>query len=123
MTEREIIKTVVKTVIKNALDHGMLNVPLGSRARGGGIDSQIDKYKKETAEQKRRQEKQRATETRSDKEEARAYQQYINLLAGSTANKHNLNKRDVVNKLDSMMKWEPRKFIDLMKKFKSERGL
>ena len=32
-----------------ALDHGMLNLPLGHKARGGSIDSQIDRYKREQA--------------------------------------------------------------------------
>jgi len=29
------------------LDHGILNTPIGSRARGGSVDAQIDRWKRE----------------------------------------------------------------------------
>jgi hypothetical protein len=38
----------------DTLDHGVLNLPIGHRARGGSIDAQIDRYKAEQAREQRR---------------------------------------------------------------------
>lgn len=35
------------------LDHGILNTPIGSRARGGSIDAQIDQWKREQRREER----------------------------------------------------------------------
>lgn len=39
--------------MSRTLDHGVLNTPIGSRARGGSIDAQIDRWKREQAREER----------------------------------------------------------------------
>jgi len=100
-------------------------LPLGSRARGGSIDSQIDKYKADEAAAKKQKAKDDAAATKTAKTEAREYERYISIMVDKVAAKQgaNFNKREATATLDSMMKWQPEKFVMLMKKFKSENGL
>ena len=123
----ETLRIVVKNASRealNAFDHGELNVPLGSRARGGSIDSQIDSSKLREEKRKKQEAKDNAEKTRKEKSEARELERYIKIIAETMAKKNGekFNKSAVTSTLDSMMKWEPRKYIDFVKKFKSENG-
>jgi hypothetical protein len=105
------------------LDHGVLNLPLGSRARGGSIDAQLDKYKKEQAKIEKAASADKSAQTKSDKAEARTHKPLIETIARQTSEKGKVSYRDAFDTLDSMMKWEPKKFIGLVEKWKAEQPI
>lgn len=100
------------------LDHGELNVPLAKR---GDIDAQIDQYKAEQAAVKKTEARTRSAEFKADK--ARAKELFAE-VGDTMIARHGekLGEKELRKTLDSMVKWEPKKFIALAEKFAEEQA-
>jgi 2-polyprenyl-3-methyl-5-hydroxy-6-metoxy-1,4-benzoquinol methylase len=100
------------------MDHGELNVPLSKR---GDIDAQIDRYKKEQAAEAEKKRKESSAENKSDK--VRAKELFDEVGAAMLA-KHgaHFGEKKLRETMDSLMKWEPKKFIKLAEAFKKEQA-
>lgn len=97
------------------LDHGELNIP----GRTSSINAELDKYEKQQAATAKAKARQNAAETKSDKAWAKE------LLAGhrdAIAARHGakFGVRELKHQLDQWAKWEPRKLIAFVEKFKAE---
>lgn len=55
-----------------SFDHGTMNLPLGSRTRGGSIDRQIDAWKREQAAEEKAKRKAHAAERKERQAAAKA---------------------------------------------------
>jgi len=99
------------------LDHGELNIP----GRTNRIDAELDRFKSEQAKAKKAEAKKLAAQRQSDKTRAKdlfvkhwpAMKERMGARFGEKA------LRDM---LDSMVKWEPAKFIELAEKFQKEQA-
>jgi hypothetical protein len=99
------------------LDHGELNVP----GRTSRIDADLDRFKAEQAKAKKAEAKQISAQRQSDKTRAKdlfvkhwpAMKERMGARFGEKA------LRDM---LDSMVKWEPAKFIAMVEKFQKEQA-
>ncbi|HWQ09038.1 MAG TPA: hypothetical protein VN436_08025, partial [Holophaga sp.] len=106
-----------KTQVPEPLDHGVLNIP----GKTNGIDAELDKYKKTQAAAAKAENKASAAEFKADKEKAKAlFEQYWPAILEKHGPK--FGKKQLHDTLDSMVKWEPKKFITFMDKFKAEMG-
>lgn len=99
------------------LDHGELNIP----GRTDGIDAELDRWKADQAKQKRAQAKTDAATRREQKAEAkRLFSQFGPAMIERFAPR--FGRKEIQNELDSMVKWEPGKFIDLAQRFEREQA-
>lgn len=99
------------------LDHGELNIP----GRTNGINAELDRYKANQAKEAKTERKSKAAQNREDK--ARAKELFAE-VGEALLDKHGdkLGRKELDKELDSMVKWEPAKFIRLAEKFKSEQA-
>jgi hypothetical protein len=95
--------------MSQALDHGVLNVPLAKR---GNIDAQIDAYKREQALMAKEQRRAAAVQLKADKAEAKlifeAILQHPTLLTEKAA-KHGTTVVKLRTILRSWTTWEPKR--------------
>ena len=99
------------------LDHGELNIP----GRTDGIDAELDRWKADQAKQKRAQAKTDAATRREQKAEAkRLFSQFGPAMIERFAPR--FGRKEIQNELDSMVKWEPAKFVDLAQRFEREQA-
>lgn len=99
------------------LDHGELNIP----GRTDGIDAELDRWKADQAKQKRAQAKTDAATRREQKAEAkRLFSQFGPAMIERFAPR--FGRKEIQNELDSMVKWQPAKFIDLAQRFEREQA-
>jgi hypothetical protein len=93
-------------------DQAVVNVPLAKR---GDIDKQLDKHKADQAKQLKADTKTRAAETRDDKARARElYNLYgAQIAAKFAANHPGSTTASIMKTLDSLVKWEPKKMIQI----------
>lgn len=99
------------------LDHGELNIP----GRTDGIDAELDRWKADQAKAKRAQAKTDAATRREQKAEAkRLFSQFGPAMIERFAPR--FGRKEIQNELDSMVKWEPGKFIDLAQRFEREQA-
>lgn len=99
------------------LDHGALNIP----GKSGNINAELDKYK---AAEKKADALNHKIEAASNKEtKAKAKALYV-MYGLDMINKHGakFDKKKLAEALDQMVKWEPKKFIALVEKFKAEQA-
>lgn len=103
--------------MSQALDHGMLNVPLAKR---GDIDAQIDAYKREQAAAANVSRKAATAQRKSDKATAKVCLALIldrpELLAAK-AEALNVTVKDLREQLRSWSIWEPKKLMALADKW------
>lgn len=99
------------------LDHGELNIP----GRTNGIDAELDRYKAKQTTERKVAAKTAAAQTREDKERARALfaEHGASILAKFESR---FGRKDLKAELDSMVKWEPAKFITLAERFVKEQA-
>jgi len=104
---------------KGPLDHGLLNIPLSKR---GDIDKDIDRYKADKAKQDKAEAKETAVKRKTDKQEAKEmlaeHQEAILKKHGPKYGEKNLT-----GMFDQWQKWEPKKLIGFINKFKDETKL
>lgn len=99
------------------LDHGELNIP----GRTDGIDAELDRWKADQTKAKRAQAKIDAATRREQKAEAkRLFSQFGPAMIERFAPR--FGRKEIQNELDSMVKWEPAKFIDLAQRFEREQA-
>lgn len=97
------------------LDHGELSIP----GRTNTIDVELDRWKADQAKQKRAQAKTDAATRREQKAEAkRLFSQFGPAMIERFAPR--FGRKEIQNELDSMVKWEPGKFVDLAQRFERE---
>jgi hypothetical protein len=104
--------------MSQALDHGILNVPLAKR--GKSIDSQLDAYKREQAKAANAARKVAAVQHKSD--EAVAKDRLALILArpellAAKAEAMNVALKDLREHLRSWSIWEPKKLMALADKW------
>lgn len=98
-------------------DGAIVNLPLDKRG-SGSLDSQIDKHKQELARASKATAKENAASRKADKTEARElFNLHAKKLAERTAEKHGIGEKDALKHLDSLVKWEPGKAIEMLKRF------
>jgi hypothetical protein len=106
--------------MSQALDHGILNVPLAKR---GDIDAQIDAYKREQAAAANVARNAATVQRKSDKATAKVCLALIlerpELLA-TKAETLNVTAKDLREQLRSWSIWEPKKLISLAGKWAPE---
>ena len=99
-----------------AADTAVVNIPLAKR---GNIDNQIDKYKAEQKQLSDFVRKTDAGERKTDKAHAKElYAEHGAALIAKHGAKY--GKNEFKSMLDSMVKWEPKKFISVATKFHAE---
>ena len=100
----------------SAADTAVVNIPLAKR---GNIDNQIDKYK---AEQKKLSDLVRKSDTverKTDKAQAKElFAEHGEAMIAKHAPK--FGEKQIRSVLDSMVKWEPKKFIAFTAKHQAE---
>lgn len=97
-------------------DTAVVNIPLAKR---GNIDAQIDKYKSEQKKLSDLLGKQKSAEKKTDKAQAKdLWTQHGAAMVAKFAPK--FGEKQIRETLDSMVKWEPKKFIALAGKFHAE---
>jgi hypothetical protein len=103
--------------MSQALDHGVLNVPLAKR---GNIDAQIDAYKREQARVANVARKAASVQRKSDKATAKVCLTLIlnrpELLAAK-AEALNVTVKDLREQLRNWSIWEPKKLMSLADKW------
>lgn len=101
--------------VGRALDHGELNIP----GRTNGINAELDRYKAQQEAEGKAKRRADAAEKKTDK--GRAKDLFANHGEAIIA-KHGdkLGAAELRKTLDSMVKWEPKKFIALAEKFLKE---
>lgn len=99
------------------LDHGELNIP----GRTSTIDRDLDRHKADQARQQREQQKAETAQRKADKTEARRLHAE---LGKAIVDRHGdkFGRKKLEAELDQMVKWEPKKFIDLANKFMAEQA-
>lgn len=101
-------------------DTAISNVPLDKRG-GGSLDSQIDRWKKQDAAEKRAKSKEQSQESKTDKQEAKAlFAEYGERIIAQTAANKGLIPKEIRDTLDAMVKWEPAKAIKIIRGFEKE---
>jgi predicted DNA-binding WGR domain protein len=109
------------------LDHGELNVP----GKTNNIDAQLDKYKAQQQAQKQADAKAASQQKKSDKAQAKELfaqlgQAMVEKMTPGIAQKQGLSEKkaakEIHSTLDSMVKWEPAKFLKFAEQFKKEQG-
>jgi hypothetical protein len=97
------------------LDHGELNIP----GRTNTIDAELDRYKATQQKAAKVLSKEKATERRANKVQAK---QLLSELWPAMKEKmaDRFGEKELRNTLDSMVKWEPARFIALAEKFRKE---
>ncbi|WP_456281627.1 hypothetical protein M1D55_19485 [Cupriavidus sp. JZ107] len=99
------------------LDHGVLNIP----GRLSTIDRELDAYKARVAREAAVQRKAKAADTREAKKKAKellaTYGEAIVATYGAK-----LGATALAKELDSMAKWEPKKFIAMAESFANRAG-
>ena len=97
-------------------DQAVVNVPLDKRG-GGSLNSQIDRSKRETqqaATQKRKSDRKAAVEAKAEAKSL--YQTHGEALIQKTVAKHGVNPKEAKKTLESMIKWEPEKARDMLRR-------
>jgi hypothetical protein len=97
------------------LEHGILNLPIGSKARGGNINRQLDKYKAEAANKKAAEHKNCRAEFAFNKANAKrifeANKAEIKSWAVEKCGKK--DAKAAIEAIDGWIKWEPTKALGL----------
>lgn len=100
-----------------SLDHGVLNIP----GRLRNIDRELDAYKAGVAREAAMQRKAKAADTREAKARAKellaTYGEAIVAAYGAK-----LGATALAKELDSMAKWQPKKFIAMAESFAKATG-
>lgn len=103
--------------MSQALDHGVLNVPLAKR---GDIDAQLDAYKREQARLASVARKAASVQRKSDKATAKVCLALILTrpeLIAAKAEALNVTVKDLREQLRSWSVWEPKKLTALADKW------
>ncbi|WP_418648518.1 LPD38 domain-containing protein [Thauera butanivorans] len=96
-------------------DHGELNIP----GRTNGINAELDRWKADQVKAKRAQAKTDAATRKAQKAEAQQlFTQFGPAMIDRYAPK--FGRKEIEQEFDSMVKWEPAKFIDLVQRFERE---
>jgi hypothetical protein len=99
------------------LDHGELSIP----NRTSTINAELDRYKAEQAKAQRKEEKGNAIERRNNKVRAKElFEQVWPAMKEKMGAR--FGEKELRSTLDSMVKWEPAKFIALAEKFQREQA-
>lgn len=99
------------------LDHGELNIP----GRTNGINAALDRHKAAQAAEQRAERKTQAAQNREDKARAKElFAQHGEAIIAKNSNR--FGRAQVAKTLDAMVKWEPRKFIQLAERFEREQA-
>lgn len=115
------------TATLRPLDHGELNIP----GRTNGINAELDRFKAEQAKADAAAARKVTDQKRADKAEAKALSdKHLDGIVAHTAPgiakrqgmAAKLAERQVRDTVDQMVKWEPRKAIDLFNKYLKETG-
>ena len=107
---------------ESSRDTAVSNLPLDKRG-SGSIDSQIDKWKRDTAKKESKQASENWKQRAADKDEARKlFDAYADEIAASTAGKHGLKASAVKKELDRMVKWEPSKALKTLKQYQEKQA-
>lgn len=106
-----------KAAPAHRLDHGELNIP----GRTSTINAELDKFKAQQAKQQRADAKAKSKARVADKAQAR---KLFDELWPAMKEKMGarFGEKQLRETLDSMVKWEPTKFIELAQKFQREQG-
>jgi len=97
------------------LDHGELNIP----GPTNNINAQLDKYKKEQSQQAKTQAKESAQQTKEHKALAKSLKaEFEAAIIAKHGDK--FGEKELRNMLDQWAKWEPKKLINFVDKFKQE---
>lgn len=97
------------------MDHGMLNLPIGHRGRGGSIDAQIDSFKAEQARSERTERVANAATTKAQRIEAkRLLSEFPEERLASLAQRTGLTVTQLRKNLASDCHWQPEKMIRLL---------
>lgn len=96
-------------------DHGELNIP----GRTNGIDAELDKHKAQQAKEEKTTTKAKALQTREAKMRAKElFSEHGEAMLDKYGPK--FDRKKLAAEFDSMVKWEPAKFITLAEKFAQE---
>jgi hypothetical protein len=99
------------------LDHGELSIP----NRTSTIDADLDRYKREKASNERKAQKMSALERREAKIKAKAlFEQLWPAMKEKMGAR--FGEKELRDTLDSMVKWEPKKFVAIAEKFQADSG-
>jgi predicted nucleotidyltransferase len=99
------------------LDHGELSIP----NRTSTINAELDRYKAEQAKAQRKEEKGNAIQRRANKARAKElFEQMWPAMKDKMGAR--FGEKELRSTLDSMVKWEPAKFIALAEKFQREQA-
>ncbi len=98
-------------------DHGELNIP----GRTNRIDADLDRYKAEQAKIQKADAKQATAKRKTDKAQAKeVFAEVWPAMLEKMGPK--FGERQLRETLDSMVKWEPAKFLAMAEKFRKEQG-
>ena len=105
-------------------DRAITNVRLGTRARGGSIDAQLDRFKSEEARIMKLVDAHNREDLKSRKAEARAQEPMIKIIVAAYFVKDpaKFPKTATRNMLDGLMKWQPEKFLKIIASFLKEQA-
>lgn len=116
------LRGVVPKRVRDAvrLDHGVLNAPLAKR---GDIDADLDRYKAKQQAEGREKERRDGAKLRQDKARAKElFAAHGEAMVARYSASMGKKPAEVRNTLDSMVKWEPAKFIGMVERFAAERA-
>jgi hypothetical protein len=101
------------------LDHGVLNIS----GKTNGINAALDKYKADKAKTDKTLAQAATTEKKADKAKAKElFAAHGEALADSTVAKNGVNKKDAMDTIDQLVKWQPAKAIALLEKFAADQN-
>jgi hypothetical protein len=101
--------------VPKPLDHGELNIP----GRTNSIDAELDRFKADQEKAKKAETKRRAAGRRESKEAAKqAFAELWPAMKEKMGSR--FGEKELRSTLDSMVKWEPDRFLALAEKFRSE---
>ena len=114
----EDVRDVVGKPAEQPRDNAVVNIPLAKR---GDIDAQLDKYKREQAALAKTKAKESAQQTREAKALAKTLLgEYQDVILAKHGDK--FGKKELAEQLDQWAKWEPKKLIDFIEKFRAEQS-
>ncbi len=97
------------------LDHGELSIP----GRLDGIDAELDRFNREQQRTRRAANREDSSRRREDREQARAlHDEYAERIVARHGER--FGPKELRRELQRMATWEPRKFIDMVTRFRSE---
>jgi hypothetical protein len=103
-------------------DNAVVNLPLDKRG-SGSLDSQIDKWKADTAKAAKEKRSSDAAKKKTDKAEARElFDKHAQALAEQTAAKHGVSAKEALKTIDDLVKWQPDKAKTMLSKFAEQSG-